>query len=348
LKYDTEYWQHEFSYSQIVLGDKSPHLFSDDDLYAVVGLKYINGENPTKIHPEVPPLGKLMIGAGIKIFDNQNFLSLLVSLISLYILYLIALETNMDKNFALLSILLVSLNSEFRLLAASSNLDVYQLLFLSSSMYFFLLGTKNWKMFFISSLLLGGAMSVKIFINGLILFAVYITVLLLLGNFKIFISYITSLVILPISFLSGYIKYFLEGSSLIEFIKFQRWLINWWGGNAKVPAGGIIYMIFTGKWKTWWEGSRVIKIEEWDISWPVITSLGFTSVFCELKKSLNIPVITIWLWVFYYLLFTIFVSPFPRYLELLFPFATVLSVYLLWNVRNKILPMFQIFIPKLK
>jgi len=107
----------------------SKNVISDEDLYAYAGFKYIKGLNPIHLAPEVPPLGKYLIGASIYLFNNQRVASLIFTLLSLAVIYhLIYFSTK--SNFASsLGVLLTTLNTLFTdQIIHSPQLDIFQII----------------------------------------------------------------------------------------------------------------------------------------------------------------------------------------------------------------------------
>lgn len=330
--YDLNYWQSEFSNSQVVMGDKADHFFSDYDLYAILGYKYITGENPANLHPEVPPLGKQLIGLGILVFKNQNIASLIFGLASLVPLYFLALKIMHNSFLSLLAVLITVLNSEFRLLLVSSNLDIFQLFFLTVSIFFFSRGLKKPFPFFpLAAFFLGGAMATKFFLNGLLLLGVYLLFLTLKGKFDLFLKFVLSLPVIFVGYFLPYAVTLWENPNLLDFLRFQRWLTGWWAGSSHVPWGGVFIMLATGWWRTWWPGPEFIRVKEWGFSWPVISILGLASV-AVFRKEKNETALLLWLWSGFFLVFISITPIFPRYLLAVFPFWNILAVYSLARV----------------
>lgn len=324
--YDIEYWSREFSVSQVVMGGRAEHFLSDSQLYAIVGYKYVSGEDPTKVHPEVPPLGKLLVGLSIKIFGNENMGNLVLGMIVLWIIYLIGMQIFSDSSWSLFTVLLVSLDTQFRHSLIDSNIDVPQLLFISISLFFAIKAHKKPQYFYLASLSLGLMMATKFYANGLVLLFAILFTLLIEGDFKIFISFIYSLPMILLGYAIPYLKTFTNGMDLVSFIKFQRWLTSWWAGNARVPIGGILLIIATGWWRTWWTGSLYVKVEQWNILWPVSILIALCSVFF-MKKGQNYASYILWSWCAVYLVFASLTSAFPRYLIAISPFANLLVAF---------------------
>lgn len=332
--YPANYWSHQFSKSQIVIGDKAPYFFSDSQLYAILGYKYLRGDLPTNLHPEVPPLGKMLIGTSIFLFKNENIASFLFSLCNLILIYLLGRFIGLPGQWSVLSLILLSLDLQFWDLATSSMLDMFLLTFLLISFLSFYKGQKNPRWFLLSSLFLGFMAGTKLYFTALLAMAVCILTMVFSGSFKMFIRHIISLPVFLLGFFLPYMTSFFSGMGIMEFIRFQRWLTSWWAGNSKIPFGGIFPIIFLNRWYTWWGSREVISVSGWNLLWPITAILAYLSPL-KLIKSQNTLLLSIELWIFGYLIFMSITSPFPRYLLLLFPFWLVLALKLIHETFAK-------------
>jgi len=332
--YNLDYWQQEFSISQIVLGNKARHFFSDSELYAILGYKYVTGQDPAKMHAEVPPLGKLIQGWGIVTFGNEKIANLILGLGTVVLVGLLAFQVTGSHAASAASALLYALNSQFLELLSDSNIDIPMVFFLLLSQIAFLKGLRRPKWFILASLSMGWLMATKFYFNGLILFGVNSLALLLYQQFKSFVAYIASLPLVLAGFAMPYAQTFYHDPNPYHFIQLQSWITGWWAGNARVPWGRIFPMLFVGKWYTWWKGPPVIPITYWDFTWPL---LAITGILGGMKSVLsrNLGVGYLFLWVGAFVGFLSFTSPFPRYLVAVFPYLIILTVYLFTHRRHE-------------
>jgi len=332
IPYDLAYWQQQFSYSQVIIGDKAPYYFSDSEVYAIVGYKYITGADPMRLHTEAPPLGKEIIGLSILLFNNPCVLNLFLFMFILFIIYAISRHTQISVFGSLLVVLLITLDPLIWSTVTEPLLDIPQLFFLSLAILAFLKSFKYHRWLVVCQSAVGFMMATKFYFNGLILLGVFCLVSALVNNFRFFIKFILTLPLIAIAYMLPYSVSFINGAGIWEFIKFQRWLTTWWAGNARVPWGGIFPIIFSGQWHTWWEKKLITMVPEWSLLWPVAFILGSLSPVLVFFRQ-NLPLLVIWLWTAVYLIFISFSSPFPRYLVALYPFWVILSVR--WFTINK-------------
>lgn len=330
--YNLAYWQKQFSYSQVIIGDKAPYFFSDAEIYAIVGYKYITGEDPMRLHTEAPPLGKQIIGLSILLFNNPCIINLLLFMLILVILFLISRQIGVSINGSLLVVFLISLDPLIWSTVTEPLLDIPQLFFLSLAILAFLKSLSRNRWLILCQLSVGFMMATKFYFNGLILLGVFCLASALTGNFRFFLRYILSLPLIALAYVLPYSVSFINGAGIWEFIRFQRWLTTWWAGNARVPWGGIFPIIFQGLWHTWWDKKIIAPVPEWSPFWPGTLIIGLLSLVPALIRR-HFGVLVIWLWCAVYLAFISFSSPFPRYLAALYPFWVILA--LRWFTINK-------------
>ena len=164
-QFDPKLYEKKFNQSQWTIPN-SKHPISDEDLYAYAGYKYSKGTNPILINPEVPPLGKYIIGASIWLFNNQRISSIFASILSLLLIFYIVYSSTHSLFTSSLSLFLTSLNSLFiDQFTHAPQLDVFQLLFLLFSFVLFLSYSKSKSLvlLILSGILIGCFLSIKFF-----------------------------------------------------------------------------------------------------------------------------------------------------------------------------------------
>lgn len=321
--FNPNYWKQRYEKSQwVTFQSKEP--IGDDGLYAYAGWKYVHGENPIFISPEVPPLGKYLIGVSILIFKNQNIFALIIGLITLLVFYLYNIEIFENKLLAFIPVFFFSLEPIFYQQLRAPYLDLLQLLFLFLIFYFI-----SKRRFIVSSIFLGCFMSTKnIYLFILVVLTVFIY-LFLNKNKNFFLIYVYSLIFAFMVFLLSYIKFFLLGHTFIDFLRVQKGIITYYYlMPAKSAFGILIPMMTVGYWFTWWDGIQ--RINEWSISWLILFLFTVYFMMKKLqKRSMNNSFSLISVWVLVYTFFLFFIPVFPRYLLLLLPFMYNLFVWVL-------------------
>src|SRR3989338_3544039 len=110
--YNSHYWKERYERSQWITF-MSTEPIGDDGLYAYAGWEYVHGKNPILNSPDVPPLGKYLLGFSILLFDNQNMFALIVGILTLIVFYLHNLILFKKRMHAFLPVLLFSFEPLF-------------------------------------------------------------------------------------------------------------------------------------------------------------------------------------------------------------------------------------------
>jgi len=271
-----------YSESQYVIGEKSENGIGDDGLYAFSGYYYlVQGGDPSAVNFEHPPLGKYLIGLSIFLFGNENIISLIYGSIFLAVLFLTA--KRMTNNFYVsVSAVIVALFDPFITSTFHKTLlDLPLMLFFLSGVYFFLKAKGRNRWYIISSTLFGIAFTVKFFPSLVLLLPVL--GFTLIKNKKRFFQWLISLVIIPVVYLVSYSVYFVYHPSIIEFIRFQKWVIDWRLGNP-VVFGNIWRTILTGSYTNWWDGGSVVS-SDWTLHLPIIVVGGLLGGVIAIKRK---------------------------------------------------------------
>lgn len=353
IKYDSEYWKDRYLRSQWVAPSGcnwDPHInpktcvwddawyvshptanykpveresIGDDGLYAYVGWEYIQGKDPTLLNAEMPPLGKYLIGLSILIFKNQNIFALFSGILAIFGYLLLNKQIFKNKLFIILPVVLFSFEPLFYEQLRAPFLDLLYLSFLFFIFYFILK-----EKFIMSTIFIGLMMSVKASFGTFVtVVAAIIIYFLIRRKLKLIKKF---LILLPISILTfalTYLRFFLLGHSVNEFLGVQKWILNFYYQGAKADFGGVWEMLLFGKWSTWWD--KTTSVAEWRIIWPIIFLLSLLSLFIIVKnRKLNNSMLFL-IWIFVYLLFLSTLPVFPRYLLLVLPFLYTLSIWVI-------------------
>jgi len=316
IRYDPVYWQNKYLRSQWVIPGSKEGI-GDDGLYGYAGWEYIHGRDPSTLNAEMPPVGKYLIGLTILVFKNKNVFGLITSLSALACLYLFSLKVFNDKNLALMTVLFFSFEPLFREQFRSSGLDSLYLSFLLATLFFLMK-----KDFILGGLFAGLFVNTKSFLSSSFLIFLMTAVIMLFNqqsiNKKIK-EGLKFLFFFIVATILSYIVFFIDGHNLIDFLKLQKYVFNFYKTGAKGKFGDSLSMLILGNWHTWWNG--VIKVKFFTFFWPLTTILSFLSLF-RIKKELVLVVA----WWLIYFLFLLFIPVWPRYFLLLLPFSYILSI----------------------
>lgn len=316
-KLDGKYWEGRYHKSQWVVPNSKDSI-GDDGLYAYHGWALLHGGDPSLVNPEVPPLGKYLIGVTELLFSNNNIFGLWTSLLLLVSLYLLNIQVFRNKFIAFLPVFLFSFEPLFTQQFMGSYLDSLHVSMLLLTFFFFYR-----KQFVLSSIFLGCFAMVKFsYLSGFAAMSMFL--FLLITQRKTLSSYLLSLLDVPVVGVIAYLRFFLLHSP-IDFLRLQKYIISFYSTGAKATVFGMVFpMIFLNRWYTWWDG--VQKIGEWTISWPV-TFIGAVYSLRFVRRSRTSPFVHQLLWCGCYLVFLLLTPAFPRYLLLLLPFLYNLSIW---------------------
>lgn len=298
--------------SSYILGDKANITLSDADLYIVEGNMLVSqGKDLENLTPGHPPLGKYIIGISQKLFNNPYVFQFVGFSLVLLLFFLLSKSVFLTLLISFEPLLVSQVNTTL--------IDIYLLVFQLTSILFFLkfITKKDNNSLFLIILcwfFLGLAFATKFFPVSLPLTITIVLYTVISGEFKKFTQLIVSLPVAGLAFLLGHISYFAHHQSLILFIKYIRYQINWWAGSPQVAPFSIFKIIFQNKWPTWW-GEGVIKVKEWWLGWPIFTSLA---LFSYQNKFL-------FLYLLISLLFLSFQAVFPRHLLTIVPIIYLLA-----------------------
>lgn len=329
-KFDKEYLFDLYNHSQwsVALSERG---ISDNLLYQVAGYDLVTSQTFFTINPETPPLGKYLYGVSILLFQNAEILALGLFLISVLLMY--QLTTLLFKNpfYRLIGVLVYVFEPMLFSQMSQSMMDIPQLIGLMVHVlaFFYLLNAKTLQSRIMWVVLLGASLgffvSVKIgFFAVCILFADTIF-LHKSKNKKVLIPV---LFVCSMTYVGSYLVYFLQGNSLVDFLRAQKWILSFY---ASSDATSVFYSPLTallfGMIKSWGKYSVLEHVDEFTFLWP----LYFLSMVILLRKwkKWNIPIQIRYLIVLVASLFVLFmlVPFFARYLILILPFLILLGVY---------------------
>lgn len=313
----------------------------DSDLYVYAGVKYLSGFDPSLLNPEMPPLGKILIGFIASTTGYKNISGLLFGFGVLAVLALVAFEILGSVFLTITILVFFSLEKIFLEQVTTTLLDLPQLFFLLLSIYFFLKSRTKPVYFLISAVFAGAVMATKLFIVGVL----YLILLLGMGLLnKIPKKILLTGVLFAVSFyILCYFGYFINGHTFRDFLGLHKWIVVFYQQSlVRVYWGAPIFMLIFNRWETWWSGTwfgehQVVTASAFNLFWPAVTFVC-SVIFFNAIKRMNIffkkksAILT--LWVVAYLLF-LFNSPiWPRYLLLIIPLMYILALEFLIKERK--------------
>ncbi|GIW62794.1 MAG: hypothetical protein KatS3mg090_0620 [Patescibacteria group bacterium] len=351
-KFDPDLAEQEFNQSQYVIPNSKKGI-SDGQLYAYAGYKYLTGTNPILLNAEHMTLGKYFIGVSILLFKNENISGLISVVLTAILFYLILKQVTNSFLLSSIGFFLFTNDSTIKMfLKEPTLLDIYQLLFLLLTFYFYIKWVNKQQIMFniLTGLSLGFLATVKFYLIVVIV-AITLLIHMLLSKLKlskiIFFILISSLSF-TLAFLLTYIPSFTQGTTITEFIKAQKWIFNFWRYNHLnyiEAKGNVLPLLLFNKWKIWWDNKGYINFEYWNLIYPfsIISMILLTIIYLNKAIKLKRKVFNkqtrfmflflIWIWL--YMLYLIKIPIYPRYLILYFPFVYMVLLIYMKNIIGK-------------
>ncbi len=322
--------------SQYIHGPKAKLDISDEGLYAFAGYYYVFDKGDvTGVNFENPPLGKYLLGLSIGVFKNEYIISIIYGLLFLIITFQLA-KTVFNRYIAVLAVFLLSYSSIFLEQIKTSLIDLPASLFFLIGLYYYVLAQKKYnnRLLYLASFFLAVSFSTKFFPSLIIILAV-LAVDSWKKGIKFAKTFFVSLLLIPLVYCLSYLSYFYYHRSLIEFIKFQYWMLKWRSGNPYV-FGNIFRLIFTGRYKDWWGWDNNIYVDynEWNIFTLIVPVLFIASVIYIRKLRSNM---TLWIIGLIYLLYVaIGTTGVEKYLLPVYPLYVIFASYVLYSLLSRI------------
>lgn len=330
--FDAKYWKDKYEQSQWK-NFISNRTIGDDGLYTHIGYQLMQGADPTRDNAEMPPLGKYLIGVTIKLLNNQNIFGMISYLTMIFVFYLLIKQYLHSSFWQYLLMLAFAIDP---LVTQQHTIVMLDAIYVTFILLYFLFITLLHKYpqkkhvscyMVVAGCALGFTSATKF-----PAFSILLLLSLLPLYVKRFISFKNIFVIAAtagIIYATSYTRFFLNGSSVIDFLKIQKWMLNFYliSKLPKIPTNFLTTFCF-GHYKNLfshqWEFSEV-----WSLAWPILVISIFIGLLIWLKqekKQCNIPILT--LITFTALAFSFYsLTPFwTRYLLVLLPFFYLFSV----------------------
>ncbi len=345
-KFDYKYIKDLYDHSQWTLA-KTVRSVSDDQIYQVAGYDAVTTGELYRVAPEVPPLGKYLIGTSIIIFKNAQIMSFILYIISIFVFYF--LSSLILKNAKLVTIATLIFSTE-PLIFSQATLSMMDLPLITSLLLhtlFMLLILKNnkgsFQLFKIITLILAAGFSLGVFLAIKIgFFAIIIImadVIILMKNKKL--PYLLFIILGAFVFYSfTYLPFFIQDHTFIEFLKAQKWMVSFYFiSKVKALIGMPFVSLAFGYYKNWSEGSQFGRFYEWTILWPFYLWTIFSVVKNFIKNRFRFNNDQLYILLLCLGFFGLFIIiPFwVRYLVIILPFMIIYFVSLIPQINKKIL-----------
>lgn len=317
-----------YNHSQYRL--KNPtSIIADEIVYRYVAGAYLNGVDPILINSESLPLGKYILAVSIALFQTDGVAIALFGLLTLVSLWLLA---NIVLKNTLVSSLVVMLFSFEKLyvnqLLVTPLLDIIQLPFILFALYFFLKEYQKRRWYIMTALMLGFVMATKSVVPTLLLVSTFLVFLVTEKRVREALQLAVASPISIIVVILSYTRTFLNGYSLVDFLKFQKWIFQYQQSKLLYPFSVWRLLLFN-QWQTWWGDQRILHTDDWQITWPILTLLPLSFFIVPIRKSTgkNFPIKLLLLWIGIYAGFLSLGVISTRFLLPLLPVLYIVVVY---------------------
>lgn len=303
-------------------------IIADEIVFRYAAGAYMRGVDPILVNSEHTPLGKYLIGLSYLIFKSEShliFISGFLVLVAIWLIGKIVFENNL---LALVPMALFSIEplfvNQFRFVPL---LDIIQLPFIIFCLIIFYKESKQ-KYFWGTMILLGLVAATKSVVPAILLSACFIFYLFLNNEFRRLWTFVIMTPLSVVVLVLSYIKTFLSGYTLADFIGFQKWILLYQQSKLIIPLS-FWRLMFLNEWKAWWGDQSLQRATDWTMLWPILIILPFVFVILSYFRKFQIhPLVRLLLlWIFIYEAFLSTGAVVTRFLLPLLPILYVISTY---------------------
>jgi len=343
----TRPFQKEFLYTLYYnsqwVNPESKYGIGDDGLYQVAGHTLATKHEFFTINPEMPPLAKYIYGYSILFFGNAEFAAAIMFIFAIIAFAFLVNRYVKNRIFQLGALIFFITDPLLFEQSYITMFDLPQLLFLllhilavTSMISKNISHNRQVLLVLLAGISLGLFISVKIAFLASILLVVDLFVLYKIRRLW---SIVPIGVISILIYFLTYIMYFLQGHTLIEFLKNQKWMLHFYLSSHIQPVyGTVLATLIAGKTIGWGQRSEWTNVSQWTISWTaylIAFFLSATNTVRKLNKKSNLSFLTLMLLSTGLLVAYIFLPFFTRYLVLLLPFLIILFFRTLESIHLK-------------
>lgn len=333
LPYNYDYFADKYLHSQYVEGEGSKYTIPDYELYSYAGYYYITGGEISRVNFENPPLGKYLIGLSIILFGNPLVIYLAFSVIYLTITYKFGRLIFQERIIALLALVILVSDPYFIHQASYTHLDFPMATFFLVGFYLFLT-TTEWKRYAVAAIFFGLAIASKFFPFFAVIL-IYLGAIAAKKGRRALLSFSATIPVIVAVYVLTF-QNFLLRQGILEFLRYQWWVLRWRMGNP-IVVGNILQAVFFGRLGTWW-GSAVkfhYYPEEWSPLLPTVIVLTLLSPIFY-RRSLIYRIIYGYILLFLGYIFFITEGGL-KYLAPIYPFFSLFSSAVLFQLSRLII-----------
>ena len=280
-RFDEVYWKDKYEHSQWKL-PLSIRTIGDDGLYLYEGYRLAKGGDPTLLNAEVPPLGKYLIGGTILLFQNAFVHGLWTSLLLLWGTYLLARRLFHQALPALVVVLLLATDPLTTSQYARTMLEGIQATFLILfllALFHLTHSVKKYQSLVVvaAGVALGLFSEAKAPVLSPVLALCGLIYLWRMTNKWSYLAWF--LLSAAAGYLLPYIVYFLQGHTLLEWLKVQKWIASFYlHGNIAPTWGSAVTTLITGRFQNIFSRGWEVA-PQWSPVWGLLLVAAVAGVF---------------------------------------------------------------------
>lgn len=322
--FDINFFSRLYSQSQYVLGSAAKRGISDDGLYTFAGYYYFFQKGDVSaVDFTHPPLGKYLIGLSIFLFKNENIINIIYFLLLLLATYKIGKLILKDTLLSLVAVAVLSFDPLFLDNLIRSLLDLPFTLFFILAIYFFLLGLRQAKYYWLSFVFWGMSFSTRFFPAFLIVYIFLLGAVLFYGRKKLS-TFIIASIFVPLIYFLSHISFFFYHPSLIEFLRHKKWMLSWFTGTVRI-FGNIWLNILTGFYLD--PSFKIVRNQHWNITVPAVVTLAMIPFKNILKLKKEQDLVILYGLCFVYLIYvTVLTDGAQKFIMPIYPLLCIMAV----------------------
>lgn len=355
-----------YGQSQYVRLDPLQNL-PDEYLYSLAAWKYINGENPAIFNADQPPLGKYIIGSGIKLFGNEKITAPIFVLLTLFVFFLLTTTVLRSKVLGLLATTVFSFEKLLLVqMKFAPLLDIYQLFFILLSLLFAVQSFRRFRYFILTMIAVGCVMGTKYFATGIVLLiALFCDTLVRIllevhtqvkkkkqtvlerikkaSSFRRLLYLTATAPVSVITLLLIYLPAYWQGYSPKMILGVQRYIYEFHSQKIHFSPIDVWQLLLLNRWHVPWDNT-IRPSSDWQFTWPLITIGAVTMVWLLIrshkkvrkqKNAASTPHESLQLlavWSVIYISTLMMSNLLPRYVLPLLPSLCILSFFFLQSI----------------
>ena len=292
-------------------------FLSDAEVDLATGYLYVTGKDPALYNFEHMPLIKYLYGFSVLVFNNPYPVTMILGILFLVLYFYFVKRCYHNSYVPLLACLLFITEPLFIDASSQTLFDLGQttslLLYLISIFYF----KDN---FVFQGIALGLFAAAKFWITPIF----FVTLIFLYKMYKkeldakkFFTHLVISFLVFALSYTQSFILTNGRFNLIWHILRIFKYRLQ---HNVSTFFGASIILFVTGYLQTWWGSKNFIRIDMWNILWPLslIISL-YVCIRNFLLRRINEEFL-IAIMPFAYLLYLGVQAPFPRYFLIILPF----------------------------